>query len=168
MKGKIALLLGIGVLAAGLAFVPVHALEIKAVKPGRVVFATLVRPGVTLRLSFIHSVEHSPVEDFFRIDETYRLVLYETRFRSMNTGLPTAAYGAERFARTAEGFRVTNMQRILPAIETWVHRDYDNTLRINGRTLRLPDLAGNTLLRLSVEQIPLGRLLLLRWERVRR
>jgi hypothetical protein len=47
------------------------------------------------------------------------------------------------------------MQRILPAIEIWVKRSYENTLEFGNRKILLPELAGDTLLRLHIRKITL-------------
>ena len=74
-------------LAAG--FIPLHALEVReSGGEGRVVFLSRVTPDDTFTLSFIHSVEKSEVTDYFRIDDDYRIILYQTEFSSLNTGLP--------------------------------------------------------------------------------
>lgn len=161
-RGRRILGLGGAAILVSVYLVPVHVLQIVAAKTGRVVFTRLARRHETFSLSFIHSVERSPVEDFFVIDADYRLTLFETRFRSLNTGLPYAAFGNERFQRDADGFRISNMSRTLPALELWVHQDYENTLRLGTERVRLPLLAGNTLLRLSVNRIFLGTYFFLR------
>ena len=163
MTRRTAVVLGCtGVLLLAGSF-PVPVLQVVAVRSERVVFATPVEQGDRFSYSFIHSVEHSPVEEFFEIDGSYRLRLYATTFRSMNTGAPQPNAEGERFERTPEGFRLSNMRRIFPAIDIWVHEDYQNTLTMGPRRIRLPALAGNTLLRVSVGRVPAVRLLYWRW-----
>lgn len=163
MRRNRLLLWGVAAWIAAAGALPVPVLQIAAVAKGEVVFSTFVGKHERFSLSFVHSVERSPVQDFFLIDEAYRLTLVETLFQSSNAGLPYAPSGEERFQRTPEGFRLTNMHRVLPAIELWVHEAYDNTLRIAGREVRLPSLAGNALLRLSIERVPLAAHLLRGW-----
>lgn len=139
-------------LAAG--FIPLHALEVRqSGGAGRVVFLARVAPGDTFTLSFIHSVEKSEVTDYFRIDDDHRIILYETEFGSLNTGLPAVVSEGEIFERTDRGFRLSNPGRVLPEIQLWVHRDYGGTLAISGTVVSLPTLAGNGLLRISTRRI---------------
>jgi len=139
-------------LAAG--FIPLHALEVReSGGEGRVVFLSRVTPGDTFTLSFIHSVEKSEVTDYFRIDDDYRIILYQTEFSSLNTGLPAVVSEGEIFERTDRGFRLSNLSRVLPEIQLWVHRDYGGTLVISGTVVSLPTLAGNGLLRISTRRI---------------
>lgn len=139
-------------LAAG--FIPLHALEVRqSGGVGRVVFLTRVAPGDTFTLSFVHSVEKSEVTDYFRIDDDYRIILYQTEFGSLNTGLPAVVSEGEIFERTDRGFRLSNLSRVLPEIQLWVHRDYGGTLAISGTVVSLATLAGNGLLRISTRRI---------------
>lgn len=150
-----------GVLAAG--FFPLHGLEVRGSGgAGRIVLLQRVSPGDTFTLSFIHSVEKSEVTDYFRIDDDYRIILYETEFGSLNTGLPAVASGGETFERTDRGFRLSNLNRPLPEIQMWVHEDYGCTLAMSGRAVNLSALAGNGLLRVTTRRVFLWELLLFR------
>lgn len=142
------------VLVAG--FYPLHVLQIEAPRKEGVVFVRSVQPGDRFSLMYRHSVELCRVWDYFRIDGQRRLVLDETLFGSSNTGLPSVLGAGERFTRGENASRISNMQRILPAIEIWVKRSYDNTLEFDNRKIFLPDLAGDTLLRLRIRKITLS------------
>ena len=145
-------------LAAG--FIPLHALEVReSGGTGRVVFLTRVAPGDTFTLSFVHSVEKSEVTDYFRIDDDHRIILYQTEFGSLNTGLPAVVSEGEIFERTDRGFRLSNLDRVLPEILLWVHRDYGGTLAIGKAVVFLPALAGNGLLRISTRRVSAWELL---------
>ena len=86
-------------LAAG--FIPLHGLEVReSGGTGKVVFIKRVAPGDTFSLCFIHSVEKSEVTDYFRIDDDHRIILYQTEFGSLNTGLPAVVSKGEIFERT--------------------------------------------------------------------
>ncbi|MGE5844627.1 MAG: DUF1850 domain-containing protein, partial [Syntrophaceae bacterium] len=89
-------------LAAG--WIPFHALEVAGNGgSGKAVFVKKVAPGDTFTLSFVHSVEKSDVTDYFRIDDERRIILYQTEFHSLNTGLPAVVSAGERFERTDGG-----------------------------------------------------------------
>jgi hypothetical protein len=145
------------VLVAGM--FPVHVLQIEAPREGKVVFVRSLQPDDRFSLMYRHSVELCQVWDYFRIDGQYRLVLDETVFGSSNAGLPSVLGNGERFTRGATTSRISNMRRILPAIEIWVKRSYDNTLEFGNRKIRLPELAGDTLLRLSIRKVILFKFL---------
>jgi len=137
---------------------PVHVLQIEDPRKAKVVFVRSLQPGDRFSLMYRHSVELCRVWDYLRIDGQYRLVLDETVFGSSNTGLPSVLGDGERFTRGATASRISNMRRILPAVEIWVNRSYDNTLEFGNRKIRLPELAGDTLLRLHIRKITLVEL----------
>jgi hypothetical protein len=141
------------VLVAGL--FPVRVLQIEAPRKESVVFVRSLQSGDRFSLMYLHSVELCRVWDYFRIDGEYRLILDETVFGSSNTGLPSVLGVGERFTRGEKASRISNMQRILPAIEIWVKRSYENTLEFGNRKILLPELAGDTLLRLHIRKITL-------------
>ena len=128
---------------------PVHVFVVEDARSGTVVWRRLIQPGDRFVLMYRHSVELCHVWDHFQIDGKYGLVLYETVFPSSNTGLPAVLGDGERIVRGENGFRISNMRRVLPAVEIWVDRRYDNTLIFGAQKVNLPELAGNNLLRLQ-------------------
>jgi len=154
MKKRYGLLILAGLLAAACGLIPLHALEVReSGGTGRVLLLKRVAPGDTFTLSFIHSVEKSEVTDYFRIDDGHRIILYQTEFGSLNTGLPAVVSDGEVFSRTDRGFRLSNLNRVLPEIQLWVHEDYGGSLAMDGRVISLPALAGNGLLRISTRRV---------------
>jgi len=160
-KGIIPVIVAAALIAA-LGFYPVHVLQIDALREGSPVFVRIVHPGNEFALGFIHSVELSPVWDYFRVDDSYRIILYETAVRSFNTGLPSTLTGVERLHRERDGFRISGVNRVLPSIDLWVHERTDNTLKVKDDSLKLYSLAGNTLLRISIRKACLGEYLYLK------
>jgi hypothetical protein len=142
----------LSLVAAG--WIPFHALEIReAGGLGSVVFMKRVAPGDTFTLSFVHSVEKSDVTDYFRIDDGHRIILYQSEFRSLNTGLPAVVSGGEVFERTERGFRLSNIRRVLPEIRLQVSAAWGGTLAVGGRVISLPSLAGDGPVRISVQRV---------------
>jgi len=143
--------------------IPCHVLRIEASKKNRTVFVQIIRPDYRFSTKYIHSVELSPVREYFKIDKSFRIVLYETTFSSCNTGLPTTLSGDERFYDMGTHLRISNMHRTLPELNLWVNKKYDNTLTLgDGEVLKLPSLAGDTLLRVAVEKLPFLKFLYLK------
>lgn len=143
--------------------IPCHVLRIEAAKKNRTVFIQIIPPDYRFSTEYIHSVELSPVREYFKIDKNFRIVLYETTFSSCNTGLPTTLSGDEKFYDAGTHLRISNMHRILPELNLWVNKKYDNTLTLeNGKILKLPSLAGDTLLRITVEKLLVFNLLYLK------
>jgi hypothetical protein len=135
---------------------PVHCLVVEDARNETVVWRRFVQPGDRFALMYRHSVELCHVWDHFQIDGKYSLVLDETVFPSSNTGLPAVLGDGERLVRGENGYRISNMHRVLPAVELWVDRLYDNTLMFGAQKVNLPELAGNTLLRLQTKKVILA------------
>ncbi|MCP4748897.1 MAG: DUF1850 domain-containing protein [Desulfobacteraceae bacterium] len=142
------------ILLAATALIPVRVLSITAVKKESVVFLRKMRAGQKIAYHNIHSVELSPVWEYFRISGNDNMILYETRFQSSNVGLPYAAFGQEKFICEPDGYRISNMHRVIPELLIWANNRYDNRLEIDNYSLRLCDLAGDTLLRIKADTWP--------------
>ena len=140
--------------------VPVHVFQIEALPEQTVVYRARVTPGFRFALGYTHSVEGCPVWDYLRVDEQYTMVTYKTEFWSSRTGLPYAAFGNEIFRAEGDHFIIENMHRPVPTIDQWVDSRYDNTLRFpDGREYELASLAGNGLVRITIERKRLGQYL---------
>ena len=135
---------------------PVHVLVVEDARSGTVVWCRLLEPGDRFVLMYRHSVELCHVWDHFQIDGKSGLVLDETVFPSSNTGLPAVLGEGEHITRGENGYRITNMRRVLPAVDIWVDRRYENTLMFGTQKVNLPELAGNTLLRLQTKKVILA------------
>lgn len=147
-------------------FLPCHVLRIEAAREQQTVFVHRIRPNDTFSTTYIHSVELSPVREYFRIDKYFRIVLYETQFSSCNTGLPTTLSGDEKLYIDGDHLRISNMDRVVPGLDLWVNEKYGNRLQLGeGTVLNLPSLAGDTLLKVTVEEITLFKLLYLKANR---
>lgn len=140
------------------ALAPLHVFSIETPRNGRLLYLRTVSPGDEFALSFIHSVENCPVRDHIRIDSGYRMVTYATEFWTSRTGLPYAPFGDEIFSAEGDHFRIGNMNRIIPEIYQWVDKKYENRLVFgDGKEIMLPDLAGDTLLKMSVTRVRLAQ-----------
>jgi hypothetical protein len=140
-------------IAAALA--PVHVLTISAVKKHTILLVRRIRANDCFSHRSIHSVELSPVQDYFRVSEDYGITLFETRFRSSNVGLPYAAFGEEVFMQQGDGYSITNMSRKIPELLIWANERYDNTLTMGTESWPLYAFAGNILLRIGVDRVSL-------------
>ncbi|MBW2636215.1 MAG: DUF1850 domain-containing protein [Deltaproteobacteria bacterium] len=159
-KGRVLIAFLLVLLAAS--FIPVHCLEIEELRKGSVLSVYAVSSGDSFSIGYKHSVELCSVWDYYRIDETFRIVLYETTFPSCNTGLPVAPSENETFHNDGDRFRISNMNRIIPSISLWVNEEYDNTIMIGDEASKLYSLAGNTLLGIAIEKETVVRFLLMK------
>lgn len=157
-KRALAALIILFVAVAALA--PLHVFFIETPRNGRLLYLRTVSPGDRFSLGFINSVENCPVRDHIRIDSGYRMVTYATEFWTSRTGLPYAPFGDETFTALGDHFRIGNMNRVIPEIYQWVDKRYANRLVFgNEKEIALPDLAGDTLLKMSVTKVRLAQYL---------
>jgi hypothetical protein len=125
----------------------VHALLIEKMPETSPLFMQQVRPGDSLGMGFLHSVENCHIWDYLQINDDYSMVVVATEFAESRTGLPYAAFEGEIFERKGGNYRISNMHRPVPEIWQWVDSKYQNTLKINGsQVIRLASLAGDTTL----------------------
>lgn len=78
---------------AGLLFFPVQTLEVRSRQTGRVIFRAKAMPGDVFTFAYIHSIEKTPVEGVFAVEDDGALRVVETRFPSYGAGLPVQAAG---------------------------------------------------------------------------
>jgi hypothetical protein len=136
-------------------FKSVHVMIAASVKEKKVIFSHMVRPGDRFSTGYVHSVELSPVWEYFQVDDRFRIVLYETTFCSSNVGLPYAAFGQEVFHTEADKFRISNMHRVIPELLIWANKKYENQLEFRGVFMALYGVEGNALIRVRITRMPL-------------
>ncbi|MBW6485993.1 MAG: DUF1850 domain-containing protein [Syntrophobacterales bacterium] len=139
--------------AAG--FYPLHFLQIENQRTGKALLVRRVLAKDKFSLRYKHSVELCSIWDGYLVDDRYRLVLDETVFGSSNTGLPAILGEGEILSRAGNNYRIANMRRVLPHVDFWVNKKYENTLEFAGDNINLPSLAGDSLLRLSIQKASL-------------
>lgn len=76
-------------------------------------------PDRKFTLSFIHSVQKTPVYEIYYIDDNNNLILKETRYYSLGVGLPFTAESGH-FSNENGEFRITGLNRKFPSISMMV------------------------------------------------
>jgi len=89
-------------------------------------------------ITFIHSIEKTPVYEYYRINDDGTMTLRETRFYSLGTGLPFDEY--EGF-KNEDGTFVVSMSRTLREIPLRVSPVPGHAVIVNGRKLYFTDIA---------------------------
>jgi hypothetical protein len=135
------------ILAAGFIIRP-WVLRLDDQRRAKTVLLVRADPGDTFVLSYVHSVERSPVRDYFQIDGDGRLTLYRTEFQSSNAGLPSRLAPGETLVRRNGNFRISGRRLVLDEVSFWVGEAYGNALFINEASYDLPALAGDALLKI--------------------
>ena len=116
------------------------ALELVDGSNGRVVFCARVQPGEEFVLSFVHSVNKRPVYDTLRAEADH-LVIVRSRFDSFGAGMPEASTPEGTLTIAKDGWLDWNVNRAVPEITVRVGWVAEHTLHIQGREIRLADLA---------------------------
>jgi hypothetical protein len=161
MAKAVALIAGISGIGLFAFLYPVWILSLA--ENDRVIFGSRVKPGDTFQLAYLHSIALSDVRDFFSIDADYRIVLTETRFQGQGTGLPYGPNRGEKLSREGDWFRITGMQRVVPAIAWRVQSQWRNRFRFGD--LSEKDLSagiGDAMIHIQVQKMSLASYLRIR------
>ena len=113
---------------------------------GKVLFTTTATAGMQLSTRFIHSVQKTPVEEYFIVNEDCSgFVLNSTRYHSFGVGLPfLESDGA--FRREGDSFIMDNLDRPIEILELRPGVGTELSLTVEGQRLPL------------YEMVPLGSL----------
>ena len=66
-------------------------------KTGDVLYSSDVKIGDIFSITYIHSVNKSPVEDRFSLDGGYNIMLRRSIFRSFGAGVPSNLSDGDKF-----------------------------------------------------------------------
>jgi hypothetical protein len=126
-----------------------------------------ISAGERFSLSYLHSSELSDVTDSFKIDGS-QIILFESRFCSLNTGLPSSAEKNEILRREGDCFKLYDRDIKMRSFDFWTEKQYSNRLALAGAEYDVPALLENSaeksLVRLTLGRISLGYLL---WRNLR-
>ena len=111
--------------------------------------------GGDIRLSYLHSVERTPVEGRFSVGPGPTLLIRETRMMSVGTGLPNTA--AERTRRDGRWMVVDEGLQPLPGLDFYLSPVNKTRITVDGSPVSLEPVPSGSVIRLNVEKIRLGR-----------
>ncbi|GAK56907.1 hypothetical protein U27_03871 [Candidatus Vecturithrix granuli] len=136
---------------------PIHTLTVTDLSTGDVIIRCPIAPGDTFKSVYIHSLELTPVWEYFQIDARYDIILTDTLYESTGAGLPIPIDGQDTFRKEGRQFHIFNIQRRLPAIVLRVNSAYDNCIMLNDTlSFNLSDTLGNAVVRIETNAEPLG------------
>lgn len=145
------------------ALIPLDTLHLRDVKNSRSILCRPIAAGERFSLSYIHSSELSTVTDYFQVAGDNEIVLYESRFCSLNTGLPSVTEKDEKLRREGDCFRLDNRNIKMHSFDFWAERKYSNKLYLADAVYNIPALLGGSseksVVRLRIAKISLGRIL---------
>lgn len=142
----------IAIVAIGLIFCYIHSSLVLAVTGSHYSQALPVKVGEEWQIVFIHSVERTPWEEYYRVEDGGNL-LYKTRFQSLGWGYPYAVSDGE-FHAMKDCFELL-MERRYPVIKLIVAPEALPVLIHREKKYNLCELYGD---REMVEIRPVSRL----------
>lgn len=121
-------------------------------KTGQVLYEHPVKENERIEFHWLHSVENSPWQEIFKVENDGKLKLKEVRFRTFGAGMP---YFEEGEQKTENGFMImTGMDKTIDSYD-WIHSQ-SATIKIvvDGKILlRGEDVEHHIPLRMKVEEV---------------
>lgn len=114
---------------------PERYVEVRDRETGERYFLEAADEGETLRLSWVHSIEHTPWVEVYRVSDG-RLALEEARVKSFGAGVDQVAPETE----TRDGWVILRgTERTFPALNFIYSEDVGHELRVGDRKLTLEE-----------------------------
>ena len=126
----------------------------------KAVIVVRVTPGSEFRLNYRHSVELTEVEGRFRVGPGPVLLIKETRYTSVGSGLPNSR--PDKTRRENGWFIVDEDLKVNEELRFFISPVNRTRLIVDGRIFPLFRLDPGTLISIDVERMPIFRWLLLR------
>lgn len=136
---KLAVAVGIIVLLTTLINIPIFMrFTISDGKTQRIAFVKDIHAIETFYISFKHSVNRTPVNEYYRIDNG-KFVAYKTTFYSYGAGMPEYVPGGrEKVSVDKDGLvQIDNMDREMKSFTVYVGTYADHYIYYNDKKMRL-------------------------------
>ena len=116
-----------------------------------IIFSTSVESGYTFSTRFIHSVQKTPVEEFFVVnDNCDGFTLKSTRYRSFGVGLPFLESDGN-FRREGDDFIMDNLNRSIKILDLRPGVGTELSITIDNQILPLYEIVPlGALIRISI------------------
>lgn len=107
---------------------------------GELLASYRLSPGGEFSVSFIHSVNQSPVEDFYRVEEGEFLV-YQTLYYHFGAGVQTQLEEGQVLTEQEDGgMLLENLDQIISPLLYNISPVYDHVLHIGAKEFSLKEL----------------------------
>jgi len=145
-----------------LLFLPaVKALTIKDEEKNKLLHCVAVDRGDYFSIWYLHSVNKSPVEDFFYIGPGNCIILSKSVFYSFGAGVPSASSDGGEFRVYEDRIEVTGINRRIDDFFLFIGVTADHRFRMNGGEVILSHvIAPQKNIRIAVNRVSLADLLL--------
>jgi hypothetical protein len=122
-------------------WIPLQAvLVVRTVKAEKTVLCARVSDGEEWMISYTHSVNRRPVQDFLRIEGS-GLRIVRSRFDTFGAGIPETSTTENPLRVMADGWLEYTVNRPVPDITIFVGRVAGHKLHIKGREISFTSLA---------------------------
>ena len=110
---------------------------------GSVYAAFSLEPGEEFSITFIHSVNKTPVTDCYDADKDGNIYLRKTVYYDFGAGVPFDLNEGEVLTYDEDGAMViSGIDRLIPSFVIFVGTVSDHTLQLGGEQVSLRDLCG--------------------------
>jgi hypothetical protein len=110
-------------------------------KTDKILYASGVKPGDKFSITYIHSVNKSPIEDQFIIEDDFSIMLQKTIFRSFGAGVPSTPDDGSRYVFFKDRIEVPDINRKIDNLLLFVGIIADHHFLMNGKDLKLNELS---------------------------
>lgn len=131
------------ILVAALAiFSKPSSLVLKNAETGQTIARYPLSDSDIFSVTFVHSVNQSPITDYYKKGEGDSLTLFATKYHAYGAGIPESWPEDAHIETSPDGIYVSNLHISLPDVTYIVGTVSDHTLCIGGKTISLRDLCG--------------------------
>lgn len=105
-------------------------------------------------IKFIHSVNMSPVIDYYKFDQENKIYVYKTIYYNFGAGVETELEGNESMSYGDDGSMIIdNINKEIDPLVYYLSSVYDHKLSINGQEeISLWDICGkNILIKINIQ-----------------
>lgn len=110
-------------------------------KTDKILYSSSVKPGDKFSITYIHSVNKSPVEDQFELAEDFTILLRKSIFKSFGAGVPSNLDDGGKFEYFDDRIEVSYNNSIIKKFILFVGVIADHHFLMNGKDIKLNELS---------------------------
>lgn len=110
-------------------------------KTDEILYSTSVKPGDKFSITYIHSVNKSPVEDQFELADDFTLFLRKSIFKSFGAGVPSNLNDGDKFEYFNDRIEVSYNNSRINKFILFVGVIADHHFLMNGKDIKLNELS---------------------------
>lgn len=122
-------------------FIPFRLNLVIEMKDNRLLHSWDIKPQEKFVITYLHSVNKSPVEEYFLIENNHKLLLTKTAFRSFGVGIPCELEPGEEMYHYPDHIEIVKINRELPQILLAVGTVANHQITVHGKVFKLTDFA---------------------------